>query len=455
MSVLTTQRQPTKGQLLARFTNGIIPDSFLYQQEIRVQLAWAEGLSQIGILTPVELREIEKALLAACEEMEKGIFHWKIEDEDIHMNLERYVNEKTQSLGKKMHAGRSRNDLIATTLKLHVADSCQEIEVHLKALIQTMAVFAEKNIDVLIPGMTHLQNGQPIRFSHAILGHAWALKRDLERFEKLRFNSLRVMPLGSAALAGTTLPIDLKALAKKLGFESAPRNSYDSVGDRDALVEMLQASSFFGAHLSRLCEDIIYWASAPVGLIKLSPQWSTGSSIMPNKRNPDIAELARGKSALWMGDTSGMLTLLKGLGTCYGSDLHEAKIPYLRVTQDLLLTLEVFIPFMSELSVDREKARILLNHGHILATEVADALTQKGLAFRDAYALVAAMVEEADSHKLQIHELKNSHLIKITDMIDEDFFNRLSFESSIELRKYDGGTARSQVEKQINILLSL
>lgn len=455
MSVLTTQRQPTKGQLLARFTNGIIPDSFLYQQEIRVQLAWAEGLTQIGILNQAEFKEIEKALLSAHEDMKKGVFDWRIEDEDIHMNLERYVNEKAQGLGKKMHAGRSRNDLIATTLKMHVADSCQEIEVLLKTLIQTIAVFAEKNIDVLIPGMTHLQNGQPIRFSHALLGHAWALKRDLERFERVRINSLRVMPLGSAALAGTTLSIDLKSMSQKLGFESPPLNSYDSVGDRDALIEMLQASSFFGAHLSRLCEDIIYWASAPVGLIKLSPQWSTGSSIMPNKRNPDIAELARGKSALWMGDASGMLTLLKGLGTCYGSDLHEAKIPYLRVTQDVLLTLEVFIPFISELGVDRNKALILLNHGHILATEVADALTQKGLAFRDAYALVAAMVEIADSHHIQIHELKNSHLIKITDMIDEDFFNRLSFESSIELRTFDGGTARSQVEKQIKTLLSL
>ncbi len=455
MSVLSTQRQPTKSDLLASFTNGVIPDALLYQQEIRVQLAWAQGLSKIGILTQLESAEIEQALFAAFEEIKTQSFDWRIEDEDIHMNLERFVNEKTQGLGKKMHAGRSRNDLIATTLKLHVADSAIEIMNLLKNLIHSMVAFAEKNIDVIIPGMTHLQNGQPIRFSHAILGHAWALKRDLERFENVKTNALKVMPLGSAALAGTTLPINLQQISVTLGFHSPPVNSYDSVGDRDSLVEMLQGCAFLGAHLSRLCEDIIYWASAPVGLIKLSPHWSTGSSIMPNKRNPDIAELARGKSALWMGDSAGVLTLLKGLGTCYGSDLHEAKIPYLRVTEDVKLSLQIFSPFVSELSVDRKKAEALLNHGHILATEVADGLTLKGLAFRDAYALVATMVEVADEKNIQIHQLKNADLQKITSHIDESFLKNLSFEKTVEQRSFSGGTSKTQVEVQIKTLLSL
>lgn len=455
MSVLSTQRQPTKSNLLASFTNGVIPDAKLYQQEIQVQLAWARGLTQIGLLTAEENARIEKALLAAHEEIKTQVFDWRIVDEDIHMNLERYVNEHSQGLGKKMHAGRSRNDLIATTLKLHVADTAQEITGLLKALIQCMVGFAQKNIDVIVPGMTHLQNGQPIRLSQAILGHAWALKRDMEKFETVKTNALKVMPLGSAALAGTTLPLDLKQIAGQLGFQSPPLNSYDSVGDRDSLVEMLQATSFLGAHLSRLCEDIIYWASAPVGLIKLSPNWSTGSSIMPNKRNPDIAELARGKSALWMGDCAGVLTLLKGLGTCYGSDLHEAKIPYLRVTEDVKLTLEVFAPFVSELSVDGTKAEALLNHGHILATEVADALTLKGFAFRDAYALVASMVEAADKLQVQIHQLPEAALKQMTNLIDAEFLSHLSFEKTVEQRKFAGGTSRGQVQEQINILLNL
>lgn len=452
MSVLSTKRQPTKSELLASFTNGVVPDAKLYQQEIRVQLAWAHGLSQIGILSKAENTEIEKALMLAQEEMQTGKFDWRTQDEDIHMNIERFVNEKTNGLGKKMHAGRSRNDLIATTLKLHVADTAEETSLLLKTFISALAAFAEKNIDVLIPGMTHLQNGQPIRFSHAILGHAWALKRDIERFETVKANALKVMPLGSAALAGTTLPIDLGTIASTLGFTSAPINSYDSVGDRDAVVEMLQASAFFGAHLSRLCEDIIYWASAPVGLLKLSPNWSTGSSIMPNKRNPDIAELARGKSALWMGDSSGVLTLLKGLGTCYGSDLHESKIPYLRVTDDVKLTLSIMTPFVSELTVDTKKAKSLLNHGHILATEIADALTLKGLPFREAYALVATMVETAEAKNIQVHELKNNELKAVTDKIDETFFETLSFESTVEKRNFSGGTSKAQVQSQIKNL---
>lgn len=455
MSVLSTQRQPTKSDLLARFTNGVIPDAMLYQQEIRVQLAWARGLSQIGLLTQAESAQIESALLQAHEDIKTQRFEWRIVDEDIHMNLERFVNDHTQGLGKKMHAGRSRNDLIATTLKLHVADTAQEISTQLKDFIHALVKFAQDNIDVIVPGMTHLQNGQPIRLSQAILGHSWALKRDLEKFQQVKTNALKVMPLGSAALAGTTLPIDLVKIAQDLGFQSAPVNSYDSVGDRDSLIEMLQATSFLGAHLSRLCEDIIYWASAPVGLLKLSPNWSTGSSIMPNKRNPDVAELARGKSALWMGDASGVLTLLKGLGTCYGSDLHEAKIPYLRVSADVALTLEVLAPFVSELKVDSQKAASLLNHGHILATEVADALTQKGLAFRDAYALVAAMVEAADLEQVQIHQLSGSSLKKITSLIEVQDLQRLSFEKTVEDRKYSGGTARAQVQAQINTLLSL
>lgn len=455
MSVLSTQRQPTKSDLLASFTNGVIPDAKLYEQEIRVQLAWARGLAHINLLTQSENAQIEKALLEAFEEIKTHRFDWRIVDEDIHMNLERYVNDHTQGLGKKMHAGRSRNDLIATTLKLHVADTAQEIATLLKSVMHALVGFAQTNIDVVVPGMTHLQNGQPIRLSQAILGHAWALSRDLEKFEQVKTNALKVMPLGSAALAGTTLPINLESIAEQLGFSSAPLNSYDSVGERDSLVEMLQAASFLGAHLSRLCEDIIYWASAPVGLIKLSPDWSTGSSIMPNKRNPDIAELARGKSALWMGDASGVLTLLKGLGTCYGSDLHEAKIPYLRVSDDVKLTLQVFTPFVSELKVDKTKAGALLNHGHILATEVADALTLKGLAFRDAYALVAAMVEAADLEQVQIHQLSEAALQKITTLIDTNFLASLSFEKTVEQRKFAGGTARSQVEAQIKTLLSL
>lgn len=451
-SVLATQRQPEKSDLLASFTNGILPDAELYLQEIKVQKSWAMCLNKIQILSDLETKDIEKALTLASELIGNGTFQWNIADEDIHMNLERFVNEHTESLGKKMHAGRSRNDLIATTLKLHIADTANEIISCLKNLITSLTLQAEKQIDVIMPGMTHLQNGQPIRWSHSILAHAWAFKRDLKRFEAVKVHALEYLPMGSAALSGTTIAVDLEFLASSLGFKNIPNNSYDLVGDRDSLAEMLQTIALFGAHLSRLAEDIIYWSSAPVGLVKLSPNWSTGSSIMPNKRNPDVAELARAKASLWMGDASGVLTLLKGLGTCYASDLHETKIPYLRVVKDCKLTLSIFTHFASELELDAKRAKYLLEQGHILATELADALTLAGMPFRDAYQSIAALVELAESKNIQVHQLPKEDLQKHSLPISYEEYSAITFESSVEKRQFAGGTSKKQIFSQIKKL---
>lgn len=452
MSVLSTTRQPSKSQLLASFTNGVKPDQELYKQEITVQKAWADGLLEIGLLNTEECSLIKASLLKAEVLMQNSQFEWREEDEDIHMNLERFVNDQTNGLGKKMHAGRSRNDLIATTIKLNVADSVTEITGLLSSLIMAMVELAEKNKHVIIPGMTHLQNSQPIRWSHALLGHAWAFKRDLKKFNHVKENALSVMPLGSAALAGTTLPIDLEKVAKKLGFKYSPLNSYDSVGERDSVIDFLQAAAHFGSHLSRLAEDIIYWSSAPVGILELSPQWSTGSSIMPNKRNPDVAELARAKSSLWIGDSTGVLTLVKGLATSYASDLHETKIPYLRVMKDVKLTLSVFTPFVLELTVNKEKADKLLGQGHILATELANHLTAQGIPFREAYATVAGLVELAESQKIQVHELDLSEIGLYTKSINQAFLNSLTFETTVEKRLYAGGSSLNQVNLQLQLL---
>lgn len=451
-SVLTTKYQPTKSELLSSFTNGVKPDQELYQQEISVQKAWAKGLHSLGILTSEELKLIQDALQTAFSQMENGSFQWREEDEDIHMNLERFVNEATQGLGKKMHAGRSRNDLIATTLKLHVADSSQEIISLIQGLISAMVSLASKNLGVIIPGMTHLQNGQPVRWSHALLSHAWAFKRDLAKLEIAQKNALAVMPLGSAALGGTTLKIDLKNIASELGFKAPSNNSYDSVGERDSVVDFLQAAAHFGMHLSRLAEDVIYWSSAPVGLVLLSPEWSTGSSIMPNKRNPDIAELARAKASLWMGDLSGVMTLIKGLATCYASDLHESKIPYLKVVKDLKLTLNVFTPFVAELKLNEARAKELLNQGHILATEMANELVDQGLPFREAYSVVAGLVELAESRKVQVHELKMEDIKSLTMELSAEFMDSLTFEATVEKRSGEGGTHLAGVKEQIEKL---
>lgn len=452
MSVLTTKFQPSKSDLLASFTNGVRPDKELFAQEIRVQKAWATGLAEIGVLRGEDLKHITAALEKAFELIQTNKFDWREADEDIHMNLERFVNDETQGLGKKMHAGRSRNDLIATTLKLHVADSSAEIQALIQDLINKIVTLAEQNLDVIIPGMTHLQNGQPIRWSHALLGHAWAFKRDLQKFKTTQENALAVMPLGSAALGGTTLNVDLKKMAHTLGFQSPPVNSYDAVGERDGVIDFLQASAHFGAHLSRLAEDIIYWSSAPVGLVQLSPQWSTGSSIMPNKRNPDVAELARAKASLWMGDAHGVLTLVKGLATSYASDLHESKLPYLRVVKDLKLTLNVFGHFVAELSLNKQRAQELLGQGHILATEIANNLTDAGVPFREAYGIVAGLVELAESKKVQVHHLSNEDVNMLTQKVAPSFLSELSFEASVEKRHYPGGTALDQIKQQIQTL---
>lgn len=441
MSVLTTARQPDKSDLLASFTNGVAPDAHLFAQEIAVQKAWAQGLADINYLTPDELKKILNALDKAQALMQEHKFDWRIEDEDIHMNIERFVNDEAHGLGKKMHIGRSRNDLIATTLRLHSAGASEKVVTQLQTLIESLIKLAESNQHILIPGMTHLQNGQPVRFAHAILGHAWGLKRAQKKFLHAQEEALEAMPLGSAALAGTTIPINLNQIAQKLGFKHTAHNSYDAVGDRDFVLSFLQASAYLGSHLSRIAEDIIYWASAPVGLVKLSPQWSTGSSIMPNKRNPDVAELTRAKASLWMGDAHGVLTLLKGLATSYASDLHETKIPYLRVCQDVQLTLNVFTPFCEELTVQADAAQVMLNRGHILATEIADNFTAKGIPFRDAYGMVAELVQKAEALGKQVHELYHEE--------------KLSFESAVEKRDFPGGTSLRQLQLQIKELKTL
>lgn len=449
MSVLTTKYQPSKSELLASFTNGVRPDKELFAQEIQVQKAWAAGLAEIGLLRSEELANILAALELATEQMKSNSFDWREIDEDIHMNLERFVNDQTQGLGKKMHAGRSRNDLIATTLKLHVADNAAEVQALIQQLIHKMVTLAEHHLDVIIPGMTHLQNGQPIRWSHALLGHAWAFKRDLQKFKSTQENALAVMPLGSAALGGTTLNINLRELAHSLGFQSPPMNSYDAVGERDSVIDFLQACAHFGAHLSRLAEDIIYWSSAPVGLVQLSPQWSTGSSIMPNKRNPDVAELTRAKASLWIGEVHGVLTLVKGLATSYASDLHESKLPYLRVANDLKLTLNVFTHFLAELSVNKDRAQSLLKQGHILATELANHLTEQGVPFREAYGIVAGLVELAESKNIQVHQLTHAEVSTFTTKVTAAFLQELTFETSVEKRCYAGGTAHAQLKLQL------
>ncbi|MCB0367130.1 MAG: argininosuccinate lyase [Bdellovibrionales bacterium] len=422
---------------LLGFTQGIDLDKPLAVCEVQVQEAWAKGLCAAGYLQAAERDQLLQVLSEARELFVADQFPWKVEDEDVHMNLERFMSERLGALGKRIHLGRSRNDLIATTLRLFVSEQCRVVSDQVGQLIGSLVAQAETNIEVIVPGLTHLQFGQPIRMAQVFLSHAWGFKRDLARLKFCADQAMESMPLGSAALGGTHIAIDLPAIAEELGFSNPSFNSYDSVGDRDFVQLSLQCFSSIAIHMSRLAEDVIIWSSQPYRWLALPPEWSTGSSIMPNKRNPDVAEIVRAKSAQVIGaEQSGQL-LLKGLVSSYSSDLHELKRVYLGSLNQIQACLSVFPPFVAGLQVNQESVAKHLNSGHILATEIANQLTEKGTPFREAYAEVAQLVDRAEKDGKQIHQCGEFEL---------------SFEKAVEQRSNCGGTARAQILEQIQKL---
>ncbi len=449
MPVLQTKLNETQPDALFDFTHGIPQDQRLARQEVAVQRAWLHGLAALpGMFKPSDVKKIEAALQEALQSILAGTFAWTVRDEDIHMHLERYVTERCGDLGKKMHAGRSRNDLIATTLRLYVHDELTLLADKLRLLLVALADLAERQIDVIVPGATHLQHGQPVRLAHVLLGHAEGFRRDLDRLLSAAQSAVAVMPLGAAALAGTPLPINLKAIAQELGFATPPRNSYDAVGDRDFMLEALSAIALFGTHLSRLAEDCVYWAATPVALLKLPKAWSTGSSIMPNKRNPDVAELTRGRGAHLIGALMDGLSLVRTVPTSYGSDLHEMKKVLMAALDEANACLDVWPPFIAALQFDPARASQLCQQGHILATEIADALVSDGAAFRDAYKAVAALVQQAEAAGVQVHELPLAHVNQVLRECNLAACKDYSFSclKAVERRNQPGGTAQKQIK---------
>jgi len=441
MSVLGTTKNPGDQGELFNFTNGVDIDVYFCKQEIKVQKAWIESLVLISLITKEEAQKLAAVLEEALVLMLNGKFPWQIEDEDIHMNLERFVTTKLGVLGKQIHLGRSRNDLIATTLRLFVCDALKELRNHLSALVEVLCNRAEDTIDIIVPGTTHLQHAQPIRFGHILSAHAWAFMRDKEKSLFAESQAMTAMPLGSAALAGTTLSVNLIELAKRLGFESPPCNSYDAVGDRDFMLLAFDTFSGVALHMSRLSEDVIHWASTPVGLVKLPKNWSTGSSIMPNKRNPDVPELIRGKASHIISSQTNAYLLMKALPTSYDSDLHELKSVFLRAASELRKCFSVLVPFLKELEVNKEQAAKHLSQGHLMATEIANHLTEQGVAFREAYIQTAALVELADSEGVSIEKLKSDKIRKVAPQINIQWIESLSFEKTVEARRQSGGTS--------------
>ena len=440
MSSLTSEINFQNNLDLLQFTQGIELDKPLASFEIAVQKAWAEGLFKAGFVTTDELNQLKQALDLALSQIQNGDFLWRVEDEDIHMNLERFLVEQCGELGKKIHLGRSRNDLIATTLRLFTQSTCNDLKKMVANFICVLTEKTEKEIEVIIPGLTHLQFGQPIRLSQVYLSYAWALKRDLKRLEFAEEMSMLSLPLGSAALGGTHLPVDLGTMAETLGFANAPLNSFDAVGDRDFILQALQSFSSIALHLSKISEDVIIWSSQPYGWVSLPQDWSTGSSIMPNKRNPDVPELVRGKCAQIIGFEQSANLLLKGLVNSYSSDLHELKRVLLPAITQLKECLGVLPKFFKGLHSQPEKIKTQLQQGHLLATEVANHLVEQGATFRDAFKQVAELVSRAESQSVQVHQLSS------------DLNSGLSFESAVEKRQNSGGTSRSSILSQVKQL---
>jgi argininosuccinate lyase len=451
MAILTTAQNQQQSDVLFAFTHGVDLDARLAAQEIRVQRGWLIALQEIGLFSADDVARVDATLVQLQNEMTNGTFTWEIRDEDVHMHVEKYVTTHCGDLGKKMHVGRSRNDLIATTLRLFIADACDAAAADVQKLIASLLHQAKLHITTYMPGLTHLQHGQPIAIAHVMLAYAEAFARDIQHLQQAKQTALSSMPLGAAALAGTPLPIDLTALATRLGFAAAGRNSYDAVGDRDFMLQALNSFSAVGVHLARLSEDVIYWSASAVGIASLPQAWSTGSSIMPNKRNPDVPELTRGRVAHIIGAQTSGHALVRTVPTSYGSDLHELKRDVINSHDQLMACLSVWPSFMQELQFNPATCRALLDKGHILATEIADALVDHGLAFRDAYKIVAQLVVCADQNGCQVHQLD---LQSVNGLLQDHNFAPLqhysfTVEEAIARRANIGGTAGHQIEKQI------
>jgi len=409
-------------------------------------VAWSEAITQAGVLTEDESKRIISGLEAVAAEFESGSFAFAESDEDIHTAVERRLGELIGPLAGKLHTGRSRNDQVATDFRLWMLDNLPALDEAIAGFQSTLVALAEKHQSTLMPGYTHLQRAQPITLGHWLLSHFWALNRDRERLADLR-DRVAVLPLGCAALAGTAFPVDRAALAESLGFDAPAPNSLDAVSDRDFVAEYLFCAAMTGVHLSKLAENIILFTTTEFGFFELSDAFSTGSSLMPQKKNPDMFELARGKAGTLIGLLTGMLTTLKGLPSTYDKDLQEDKVPVFQATDTLLAILPVLAGALETMTVN-EKRMLAAIDASMLATDLADYLVRKGMPFREAHGMVGKAVRVAAEKGVSLDKLsqKEWQAIGPFDSSVKDVFDPMK---SVESRKAIGGTSPQSVKNQI------
>ncbi|MFM1824717.1 MAG: hypothetical protein RI888_304 [Pseudomonadota bacterium] len=435
-------------ELVKRFTASISFDQKLGLYDIEGSMAHAEMLAAQKIITQKDLKAIQGGLQNIQKEILAGTFKWSLDLEDVHLNIEKRLTDKIGEAGKKLHTGRSRNDQVATDLRLWLRAITDQTTQKIKTLQLSVVQLADKHQKTIMPGFTHLQVAQPVTFGHHLMAYYEMLQRDLTRFEDAR-KRMNQLPLGAAALAGTSYSIDRNKVAKKLKFDGVCENSIDAVSDRDFAIEFTFAASLLMTHLSRFSEELIMWSSPMFGFIEIADRFCTGSSIMPQKKNPDVPELVRGKTGRVTGHLMGFLMLMKAQPLAYNKDNQEDKEPLFDTANTILDVLTIYADMLKGITVNEKNMKEATLKGYATATDLADYLVIKGVAFRDAHEIVAKAVNASIKKKCDLSELKIDELKKFSKMISGDVYKHLTLEGSIKSRNHIGGTSYDQVKKAI------
>ena len=435
--------EPTS-DLVKRYTASVEFDRRMWRQDIRASLAHATMLARQGIIGDDDLAAIERGMAQVAMEIDSGTFAWSLDLEDVHLNIEKRLTALVGDAGKRLHTGRSRNDQVATDIRLYLRDAIDAIGKLLGEFQDRLLDLAEREAATPLPGLTHLQVAQPITFGHHLLAYYEMVCRDSERFADCRRRTNR-LPLGAAALAGTSYPIDRQLVADLLGFDGVCENSLDAVSDRDFAIEFCATCALLMMHLSRLSEELVLWMSPRFGFIGLADRFCTGSSIMPQKKNPDVPELARGKTGRVYGDLAALLTLMKGQPLAYNKDNQEDKEPLFDAIDTVTDTLRIFVEMIPGITAYPANMRDALRQGFATATDLADYLTRKGLPFRDAHAAVGLAVRRAEERGVDLGQLSLAELQVFSPLIGDDVFSVLTIAGSLAARNHVGGTAPEQV----------
>ncbi|MDI6892786.1 MAG: argininosuccinate lyase [Actinomycetota bacterium] len=437
-------------ELVEEYTASLSFDCRLYKCDVQGSIAHANMLARCGIISRDEASKIVNGLREIGRDIKGGKFSFDIADEDIHMAIERTLIEKIGPAGGKLHTARSRNDQVATDLRLFLKDEILTTGNLLVELQRILLDLAEENIGIVMPGYTHLQRAQPMLFSHYLMAYFFMFQRDFKRL-KCCYKWMDSMPLGSGALAGTSFPIDREFVAKELGFYKVSENSLDAVSDRDFVIDFLAVASLLMVHLSRFCEELVLWSTEEFDFIELDEAYTTGSSIMPQKKNPDVAELIRGKSGRVFGRLMSMLTVLKGLPLAYNRDLQEDKEALFDAVDTTKMTLKVFTGMLASLKPKPEKMKMAAEEGYLVATDVADYLVRKGLPFREAHEVVGKMVNFCLKRGCQFDQLELKDYRRFSPHFDEGIFEVIRVENSVESKVSQGGTSPDRVREQFGI----